>query len=247
VGFFWTFVAGPILALLPERWRRASWWYERVSWEPAGTVSGILEIFGAVAALGFWYMYEMMRWIDKIMGLADSGKLGQGLDEHQIRGAALMLLYMSPLTWMLFYFFVEGAVRLCAAAFTENVYGSFPVWVVERTLFAIRKPEQARARETVKKNMRSIAESVRERVMVVRLKDMEDELRFATEGEEEVLEIWACRRKADWEPPKTVRVDETFYRLEESRVGAAPRPFQYRLRKVGAGVMGRTVLQYRTK
>ena len=83
--------------------------------------------------------------------------------------------------------------------------------------------------------------------MVARLEDAEDELRFQKDGEEEVLEIWACRRKAGWEPPKTVRVDEGFYRLEESRVGTGPRPFQYRLRRVAAGVMGRTVLEYRTK
>ena len=247
MGFFWTFGAGPILALLPERWRRARWWYERVRWEPAGTVSGILEIFGAVAALGYWYMYEMMRRISQVMEMADSGKLGPGLDEHQIRGAALMLFYMSALNWILLYFFVEGAVRLCAAAFTGNVYGSLPLGMIERVLFAIRKPEEARVGETVKENARSFAESVRERVMVARLEDTADELRFERDGEEEVLEIWACRRKADWDPPKTVRVDETFYRLEESRVGAAPRPFQYRLRRVGAGVMGRTVLQYRTK
>lgn len=130
---------------------------------------------------------------------------------------------MSPVTWMLFYFFAEGAVRLCAAAFTEKVYGSLPLWVAERVLFAIRMPGEVRVAETVKENARSIAASVRERVMVARLEDV------------------------DWDPPKTVRVDEIFYRLEESRVGAGPRPFQYRLRRVGAGVMGRTVIQYWTK
>jgi len=181
------------------------------------------------------------------MEMADRGKLGQELDEHQIRGAALMLFYLSPITWVLFYFFAEGAVRLCAAAFTGNVYGSLPLAIVERVLFAIRKPEEARVAERVKEKAKSIAESVRERIMVARLEDLEDELRFGSDNGEDVLEVWACRRKPDWEPPKTVRVDEQFYRLEESRVWTGPRPFQYRLRKVAAGVMGRTVLQYRTK
>jgi len=247
VNLLWTFVAGPILALLPEKWRRARWWNERVHWEPAGTVSGMLEIFAAVTVLGYWYLYEMMRRTGQIMDMADNGKLGPGLEEHQIRGAALTLFYMSPVTWMLLYFFAEGAVRLCAAAFTGKVYGSLPIWIVERVSFAIRKPQEARVAETVKETARSIAASVRERVMEARLEDVEDELRVEEDGGDEVLEIWASRRKADWEPPKTVRVDEIFYRLEESRVAAGPRPFQYRLRKVGAGVMGRTVLQYRTK
>ena len=238
-------VAGPILSLLPEKWRRTGVWYERVHWEAAGTVSGILEIFAAIAGLGYWYTYEMMRRIGQISEMAGNGKLGPGLEEHQIRVAALTLFYMAPVTWMLLYFFVEGAVRLCAAAFTGKVCGSLPLWMV--VSFAMRKPREARVAETVKENARSIAESVRERVMMARLKDVEDELRFEKDGEDDVLEIWASRRRVDWDPPKTVRVDGTFYRLEEGRVGTGPRPFQYRLRRVGAGVIGRTVIQYRTK
>jgi len=247
MNLLWTFVAGPMLALLPEEWRHARVWDERVRWEAAGTVSGILEMLGSITALGYWYMHEMMKWINDITGLADSGRLAQGLDDHQVRGAALMLLYMSPMTWILFYFFVEGAVRLCAAAFTGNVYGTLPLGIMERALFAVRKPEEARVRETLQENAKSIAESVRERVMVARLEDVGDKVRFQKEGEDEVLEIWACRRKEDWDPPKTVKVDEAFYRLEEGRVGAGARPYQYRLRKVEAGVMGRTVLTYRTR
>jgi hypothetical protein len=136
---------------------------------------------------------------------------------------------------------------MCAAAFTERTTGSLPVWIAERAWFAIVKPDEARMRETAKEHAKSLADSVRERLMVARLEDVPDEMRFEQNGEEEMLEIWASRRKDEWEPPKTVRVDETFYRLEESRVGGGPRPFQYRLRRVGAGVMGRMVIQYWTK
>ena len=175
-------------------------------------------------------------------------KIGPGLEEHQVSGGALTLFYMSPLTWVLFYLFAEGAVRLCAAAFTDKACGSFLLWIVERVTFAIRKPEQARHAElAVKEHVRSVAESVRERLMVARLKDMEDELRFEGNETGEVLEIWASRRKEDWTPPKIVRVDEVFYRLEEQRVRKGLRPFQYRLRRLEAGVMGRGVIQYWTK
>jgi hypothetical protein len=225
----WTYSLGPLLALLPERWRQAPLWHGRVHWERAGTVS------------------EMSRRIGQIMDLADSGKLGPGVEEHQVTGAALTLFYMSPVTWMLFYFFVEGAVRFCAAAFTDKAYGSLPLWMVERVTRAIRTPQEGTVAETVKENAKSIAGSIRERVMVARLKDVEDELRFWEEGTEVVLAICSSRRKQEWDPPKIVRVDEAFYRLEESRVGRGPRPFQYRLRRLEAGVMGRKVLQYLTK
>jgi hypothetical protein len=243
----WTYSLGPLLALLPERWRQAPVWHGRVRWERAGLISGVLEIAVAITALGYWYMFEMSRRIGQIMDLADSGKLGPGVEEHQVTGAALTLFYMSPVTWMLFYFFMEGVVRFCAAAFTEKAYGSLPLWMVERVTHAISAPQEGRVAETVKENAKSIAESIRERVMAARLEDVEDELRFLEEGTEAMLEICASRRKQEWDPPKIVRVDEAFYRLEECRVGRGPRPFQYRLRRLEAGVIGRRVLQYLRK
>ena len=112
---------------------------------------------------------------------------------------------------------------------------------------AIWAPPEGRVAGVVKGNAKSIAASIRERLMVARLKNVEDQLRFREEGTETVLEICSSRRKQEWDPPKIVRVDEEFYRLEESGVGRGPRPFQYRLRRLEAGVMGRKVLQYRTK
>jgi hypothetical protein len=108
MNFIWTYLMGPILSLLPERWRRAPLWYERVQWERAGTVSGIVELFAAVTVLGYWYMYEMQRRIGQIMELADTGKLGPEVSEHQVQGAALTLFWMNPLTWLLLYFFWRG-------------------------------------------------------------------------------------------------------------------------------------------
>jgi hypothetical protein len=243
----WTYSLGPLLALLPERWRQVPLWYGRVRWERAGTISGILEIAAAITASGYWYMFEMSRRMAQIMDLADSGKLGPGVEEHQVTGAALTLFYMSPVTWSLFYFFMEGAVRFCAAAFTDKGYGSLPLWMVERVTRAISIPRERRVIETAKEYAWSITESIRERVMIARLKDGEDELTFLAEGPETMLEICASRRKQEWDPPQIVRVDEAFYRLEESRLRRGPRPFQYRLRKLEAGVMGRKVLQYRTR
>jgi hypothetical protein len=80
--------------------------------------------------------------------------------------------------------------------------------------------------------------------MVKGLAEVPDELCFARRGPEEMLEIRACRRKADWDPPRTVRYQDTFYRLEACSSGSASRPFCYTLRKLPAGVMGRTVLIY---
>ncbi len=108
-------------ALLPERWRRALPTAVCPDWERSAALSGFLEILAAIVGLGFWYMSEMTRRIGQITDASGAGKIPVGLSEHQVQGAALTIFYVSPLTWVLFYFFFEGAVRLCGAAFTENI------------------------------------------------------------------------------------------------------------------------------
>jgi hypothetical protein len=80
--------------------------------------------------------------------------------------------------------------------------------------------------------------------MIKGLAEVPDELCFSGSAPDEFLEIRACRRKADWNPPRTVRYQDNFYRLEACTDGMPPRPFRYKLRKLSAGVMGRTVLVY---
>jgi len=48
----------------------------------------------------------------------------------------------------------------------------------------------------------------------------------------------------DWNPPRVVRYEDRYYRLEDYARGSGPRPFVYRLRRLAAGVPGRTVLVY---
>ena len=239
----WHFLIGPVLAFLPVRWRECLPYTKDLGWTRAGTASGIYEMTGTVVALGYWYMFQMTRGIGEILESTSQ----TGADEYQVRGAALFLFYMHPLTWILFYFFFEGAVRMCAAAFTENVLGSFPLYVTERLVFWVRKPEEARVFDTIRENATSFAQSIRERVMEARLEDVEDELDYSTRGGEDLLEIRARRRKKEWIEPKIVRVEDVYYRLEGSWVGGGARPFCYRLKRLPAGVPGRTIIVYKVE
>ncbi len=240
----WDLVIGPVLALLPARSRRRLSDQVDVDWQRAGTLSGVYEFIGAVVALGYWYMAEVPRRIGQIVDATADGRVPVGISEHQIHGASLTLFYLNPLTWLLFYFFFEGAVRLCGAALTENVLGTLPLYLVERLTFWVRHPKEAHVGKTVSETAKSIADSVRERAMVAARKEVPDELRYSKSAQEEWLEIRASRRKQDWIEPKTVRVADQYYRLEESWVGKPPRPFRYRLRRLPAGVPGRAVLLY---
>jgi hypothetical protein len=93
-------------------------------------------------------------------------------------------------------------------------------------------------------NVSSYAGAIRERIRTARLPEVPDELYFTKNESGEILEICASRRKQDWTPPRVVRYLDTYYRLESDSSTAGARPFRYRLRRLAAGVPGRTVLIY---
>ena len=214
----------------------------RLAWERAATLSGLLEMLAAIVGLGYWYMFDMTRRMSQITGAIANGQITTGLTEHQVAGAGLTIFYMDFLTWILFYFFFEGVLRLCGAAFTENVLGTLPLYLLERMVFLVRNRKAVRPGDVVSQNAKALLASVRERVMVSRLEHVPDELSYSKAATEQLLEIRSSRRKQDWVPPKIVRVDELYYRLEECTVVKGPRPFHYRLRRLERGVTGRNVL-----
>ena len=217
-----------------------------VKWERAAALSGILESAAAVVGLGYWYMHAMIPMVGGGMDLAVNGKLGPGVTEHQIGGAALFVFVSQPLTWILLYFFFEGAVRFCGATFTESVMGTLPLCVLETAVLLTRNREGAKPGEAARKNAESLVASVRERLLLTRLKDIPDELHHSKSALEEMLEIWASRRKLDWAPPRIVRVDDLYYRLEGVAVEKGIRPFRYRLKRLPAGVPSRTMVLYKS-
>ncbi|MGA7625362.1 MAG: hypothetical protein WB630_07955 [Candidatus Acidiferrales bacterium] len=93
-------------------------------------------------------------------------------------------------------------------------------------------------------NARSLVDAVRERVLTARAGEQKDELYFRKVGDDQLLEIRASRPKQDWIPPRVVRCEDAYYRLEASEIKSGPRPFFYSLRRLSVGVAGRSVLIY---
>jgi len=246
--FFWTYIAGPVAAFLPKRWRSALGLREGVRWGRAGAASGALEVVAGIAGLAYWYMAAMAPMIRAGTDAALEGRYGgTEVTEHQVAGAALVVFATHPITWLLAYLFVEGAVRLFASAFTEDAPASLPFYLVDRAVFLARHGRELELSEGFRRHAGATAERIREKALVARLEEVPDELHPSKVAEEEYLEIRACRKKEDWIAPKTVRVDDVYYRLEDSSVEKGARPFRYRLRRLAAGVPGRTVLLYSSR
>jgi hypothetical protein len=242
-----TYLLGPFLALLPRRWRNLLRIGSGVEWGRATALSGLGEGAVALAALLLWYSYYINLLVNKGLDSALGGKMGPGVTDQAIGFTALVIWATHPLTWLFAYAGVEGAVRLVGAAFTETNLGIFPLFVLDKIIMKLSgrsEPSVAKAAGYSGGNISSYAGAIREKVMLKGLAEVPDELCFTGSAPDEFLEIRASRRKADWNPPRTVRYQDTFYRLEACSDEIPPRPFCYKLRKLSAGVMGRTVLVY---
>jgi hypothetical protein len=194
-----------------------------------------------------WYFFAMVNWIGNGMDAAASGKLGAGITEVNIASAAYTVWITHPTTWFISYFVFEGTVRFCAAAFTGGVFGTLPLAIVDKVLFAPfryrpseSRPDAARASD----RPQSILDMICEWRFFSKNVEVADEIFYDRIAGEDFLEIQACRKKKGWTAPRVVRIQEDYYRLENCFRGSDPRPFCYKLRRLEAGVPGRTVLLY---
>ena len=210
-------------------------------------LSGLGELVVGVVAYMYWYSYSMNTWVSRGLDAALAGKMDPRVTDHDITIMSLFIFATSPLTWAILYVGLEGSVRLLGAAFAESNLGILPLFLLDKILLKITgQSGSSAAREGgyTESNLSSYVGAIRERVHASRAASVPDELRVTREGAEEFLEVRACRRKPAWTPPRTVRYQDTFYRLEDCSNGAGERPFRYRLRRLSAGVMSRTVLVY---
>ena len=241
----WTYLLGPFLAILPKRWREAFPFSGHVSWPRATAISGIAESTAALIVLAHWYYYAMNTWVGRGVDTALSGKSGPGVRPQDIGGVALIVWASHPLTWLLGYLGLEGALRV-GAALTGSGLGTLPFFLIDKTLsllFGTRAPEPLSETGSADHAF-SEANGIRARIAGAGLSSISDQLFFERKGAEEILEICASRKKEGWDPPRTVRYQDTYYRLEAASLGERPRPFHYTLRRLPVGVPGRTVLLY---
>ena len=241
-----TFFLGPLLAALPQRWRSLLFPRESIEWKLATILSGFAESLVALAAMVVWYSYSVTGWVSHAMDAALAGKIGPDVNDQQIGFAAITIFATHPLTWLIGYVGIEGSIRL-VGAFAESYLGIFPLFLADKIYLKATgrsAPSATKAAGFEQGNFSSYKQAIRERVRLSRVPSVPDELFFSKHEDDEFLEIRACRRKTDWTPPKTIRYQDAFYRLEATLGGSEPRPFHYRLRRLSAGVMGRSVLVY---
>jgi hypothetical protein len=242
----WVLLLGPFLSLLPTRWRKALPFYDAVHWRSAAILSGLAESLMALAALMYWYSYSVTTWVSRALDNVLGKNAPTTITDHDIGFAALVIWATHPWTWAIAFVGVEGLARV-SAALADTVLGSFPLYLLEQIyskIFRGGAPELAGAVKFSESHLSSYVGAVREKVASARLPQVPDEHYILKNTAEEILEIRAWRAKPDWNPPRVIRYDDRYYRLEDCARGSGPRPFIYKLRRLAAGVPGRTVLVY---
>jgi hypothetical protein len=242
-----TYFLGPLLAILPKDWRKAFSFAEDVAWNQATALSGFIEFVGGIIALAAWYSHVMSRWVGYGVSRAIDGKMGPGMRIEDLGAAAVFIWATDPVTWLFAYLALEGVVRFCTGAFTGSSCAVLPLYLIDRIHFRLSRRHEAHPHEKgagMRANLTSYASAIHDQARASMLREAPDLLCFSKSGADEFLEVYASHRKQDWTPPRVVRYADAYYRLEEDSNVGGPRPFCYRLRRLGAGVPGRNVLLY---
>lgn len=210
-----TYTIGPILSLLPPRWR-ADLFSGQIHWVRATVISAFLEGGGCLFALIGWYLLSIQAGVDQQMNVTvDAAKGVPGIGAAAGMGAgALALFAFHPLTWTLAFFTAEGFWRGFASLVSEESPGSFPLTAID---WLIRKIRGAAYERQVP--------------LVV------DLITRGTGKQPWDLKVQSCRPKPTWKHPLTVKFAEEYFRVErESPQDATPaRPHVYLLKRVPAG------------
>ena len=185
----WTYLFGPIVAIFPEPWRKSFPSAENVRWQRATAISGFAEAVLALVALMHWYSYSMSTWVGNGVGVALSGKMGPEARIQDIGGAALVVWWMHPLTWVIGYAGLEGVVRFCAG-FGGSSCGILPLFLADKILFSSfrRKKHSTLEAPGAGGAISSFAGAIRERVRAAGQAEVPDELSLTKNESGEILE-----------------------------------------------------------
>jgi len=237
-----TILFGPLLALLPRRWRESHRLFVSIHWPLAGALSSLIESLLSLLAFVYWYSYSVTHWAQD--AVYSAAKAGAEIPPSTEGFAAYGLMFLHPLTWLIAFFAAEGTVRFLAAAFTGNAFGTLPLFLLDKMLPRFDSGRRDRRATESQTAWSSFLPWVRQRVAFLWHPAIPDEVRYSAEAAGEVMLVSASRPKVGWEPPRIILCKDSYYRLETASEESGARPFVYVLRRLPAGTPGRTVITY---
>jgi hypothetical protein len=213
------FVLGTIDAALPKRWRHFGRRSSEQFMARCGIASGVLESVLAMGLLRLWYVAFFGSFADAYARSVAEGK-DLRVTPEAAGAAGFAVLAANPVTWIILYFLLEGAVRATAAIATGDVFGVLPLSMIDRL---IRKA----ARRSAPAELPLIVDEV-------------------LPGDASCdFKIASCRRRSEWTFPFALRYRGGFFQVNGSQcLGSGPRPYIYSFRRLPPGENARGLRAY---
>ncbi len=218
-----TGVLGIFATLVPQRYRPRVLGDANVSIRRSAMVSGIVQMVVCSGVLWARYpafiRHRMQEAADTVIR-AGGDRTAVAVSDFSIGVLGAVEYLIQPLTLMIFYFALEGTLRLVAPVATNEVVPTLPLQIVAWIHPVLSTRWQ-------------------ERAMGPRVADIVQ----AGSGSDYCLRIESCRPK-DWTPLSTINYEERFYELMRKEDGPPPRRFVYLLRKMPPGKVIRGLHRY---
>lgn len=123
------YILGPFIAMLPRRWRARVLPGEPANFAQVAVISGVIEAVLGLLALVVWYSMFVGMAREAVSHSANPGG-----GSPFIGVFALIWFWINPITWCVAYFGVEGAARSVTALANGDVYGTLPLFLLDRLL-----------------------------------------------------------------------------------------------------------------
>lgn len=216
-----TYLAGPFLVLLPEDWRKRLSFEDSINWREAAVVSGLLQATVALAAYVAWYYYSAGHWAHRTIGATAQAHSHSNVGSGTIGSLTFVVIAIHPVTWVLWYFAIEGLMRTINARARVKFSATLPLRLVDRAIHFARYGEWS---------------SSRLRDEVTRGDGIWD------------LKIASRNPKAHWKNPLTIRYQNEFFQVhgEEHVAAAHGHRHIYLLRRLPANEIIRGLEEYDT-
>ena len=218
----WTYLLGPFLSLFPEPWRAKLPWAESIRWRPAAFISGALEAILSLCALVVWYSYSVTHHTQVQLDSALRGHPNIHPNEMMMGLLGYIFVALNAVTWTICWFWFEGVVRALGAAFTEEIVGTLPLWIIDKSYRVLRQRSQSRHQPPL----------------------VADEVTWLSDGQAEALMIMSCQPKSTWQNRRTIHFKGEFFKVEKSLTGTGPRPYVYHLKRLQPGEIIRATENY---
>jgi hypothetical protein len=220
------FLFGVVVSFLPKRYRECFPDSVRGDLRLGAAFSGLVQCVACLVVFSVRYLSFLEQ---KVGGMGERA-VARGAEEALIHPAtqfgmgyvSLVEYIFHPLSLLLIYFALEGAVRFYAAAITEEIVGTLPLHVVA---WAQGRVGQARAERALGPRVPDVVESV-----------------YSADFD---LRIFSCRPKRHWDRLMTVSYEDQLYAVVGEQQGKPPHRFIYQLQKVPLGWTVRNIHHYR--